>query len=70
MSKQSEAKKAQNYISKSEPRVCSNCCNLQLDKAPARYNPRVIVCKKLRCSIGGFAVKKMGTCDLFGVVED
>ena len=65
MSKQSDAKKAQNYIQKLDPKVCANCCNLQLDKIPANYNPRVIVEKNLRCGIGMFAVKKMGTCDFF-----
>jgi transcriptional regulator with AAA-type ATPase domain len=64
MSKQSEAKERQQYVSKIEPAVCMNC---------AHYESSIVEFEGVfggvykgesnkRCGIGGFAVKKMGTC--------
>jgi hypothetical protein len=68
MSKQSEAKARQGYVSKAVLQVCRNCASFKFDSGfhnedlhgkrfPKEFN--------LRCEIGGFAVKKMGTCDEF-----
>lgn len=67
MSKQSEAKSKQGYVPKAVPQTCMNCDYFKKDK--------VLVCslgasnyyedKNLRCTLGGFTVKKMGTCDEF-----
>lgn len=65
MSKQSEARIAQEYVPKYTPSICSNCLHFSSE--------RVFVNKdwtgkdwfketNMRCGIGGFAVKKMGTC--------
>ena len=67
MSKQSEAKERQGYVSKAKPTTCMNCWFFRFDVvlAPvgmgAEYDRR----KNLRCEIGGFAVKKMGTCNKY-----
>jgi hypothetical protein len=75
MSKQSAAKQAQGFSDK--PRTCSNCsfrkfdsvipqwmvdCNYQNKEAFAQD-------KNQRCSLGGFAVKKSNTCDLWKPLE-
>ena len=64
MSKQSEAKNKQGYIRKLKPRACMNCKNftheLILIKTPwSSYTKDTY----LRCTIGGFKVMKMGTCN-------
>lgn len=66
MSKQSEAKERQGYVPKAVPRTCTNCSRLIFDsvlmKTPwSSYTKDT----NLRCTLGGFAVKKMGTCNLF-----
>jgi len=64
MSKQSEAKKRQNYNPKPEPACCSNCESFSFDVEKfigwdkKEYEKE----KNLRCSIGGFKVMKRGTC--------
>lgn len=65
MSKQSEAKQAQGYKPNHFYPVCMNC----------KYSDSVVIetddswswniKKETRCGIGGFAVKKMGTCKLY-----
>ena len=57
MSKQSEAKERQVYVDRLIPNTCSNCAhfNSELYKP---YNRE----KNLRCTLGGFAVKKHGAC--------
>ncbi len=66
MSKQSEAKKRQNYIQKPTLRTCCNC---------KQYKNKIVTFyhsfgpptqeKDIHCIVGDFAVKKMATCDLF-----
>lgn len=81
MSKQQDAKRAQNYMPKGP--TCAGCNNMQSDKVlPAwmrqqnlddEENGRELswnigvhgIEKNLRCGIGGFAVKKQGCCDLW-----
>ena len=70
MSKQSEAKMKQGYVAKAVPRICSTCKQFTFDHVqmapPSIYRKEGWwVDKNLRCSIGGFAVKKTGTCDLY-----
>ena len=60
MSKQSEAKKEQDY---STGRTCSTCASLQSEKTTTRYG--YVKENKLRCAIGGFAVKKLATCRFY-----
>ena len=71
MSKQSEAKQAQGYEQKPVIPVCMNCKNHE-EKATGIYSLVRKQCffewseeKEDRCGIGGFAVKKMGTCKLY-----
>jgi hypothetical protein len=76
MSKQSDAKKKQNYVPKAVPRTCSTCKNFLFDHvqviSPHRYMPPNGYWddKNLRCGLGGFAVKKMGTCDCYELLAD
>lgn len=77
MSKQSEAKEAQGYEPKPTSATCGNCAHFKVGLAlpewavraniqrPNRYGPEYAREKYLRCSIGGFAVKKMATCSKF-----
>ncbi len=75
MSKQSEAKERQQYTPKLIPGVCGNCEHMTCEKRlpdwmadenkarPGRYTVEQHgLIKDLRCGIGGFAVKKMGSC--------
>ena len=70
MNKQSKAKESQGYVAKATPRTCQNCVNFSFDRVqtvePTTYNPNGWWAdKNLRCKIGGFVVKKMGTCNEF-----
>ena len=69
MSKQSEAKSKQLYTDKAIPQVCVNCNSYKSEIVThAPYNEWTAAWteeKNLRCSIGGFAVKKQGTCALW-----
>lgn len=61
MSKQSEAKERQQYVPKYEPAVCMNCVHYSsnvVDRFGGTYKEE----NNKRCGLGGFAVKKMGTC--------
>lgn len=64
MSKQSEAKKIQNYNPKPTPAECSNCREFQKESTFTHewFGKKYYRDKNLRCGIGGFAVKKRGTC--------
>lgn len=72
MSKQSEAKVAQGYIDKAIPQTCGTCVHMQLDLelpkwmqkqgGSAVWDDKYKQETNLRCGIGGFAIKKMGTC--------
>ncbi len=70
MSKQSDAKAAQHYSPKTVPQTCMNCVSFTFDRVQTRQPS--MFCpngrwedKNIRCSLGGFAVKKMGTCIRF-----
>lgn len=67
MSKQSEAKERQGYTPKPIPHVCGTCGNITSDLVEMTgYMGKpngFVVEKNIRCGIGGFAVKKMATCD-------
>jgi len=61
MSKQSEAKKAQNYKMPNEVGMCHNCQHYTREIEETRWGSKE---RYARCSLGGFAVKKTATCDL------
>lgn len=66
MSKQSEAKKEQNY--RESPDSCANCAYYEsqvVENVCDSWNGRTVWLeeKAKRCSLGGFAVKKMAMCD-------
>lgn len=70
MSRQSEAKEKQGYVAKSIPRTCPNCKHYQFDHVQigpisTLYPDGWWEDKNLRCDKGGFAVKKMGSCNEF-----
>lgn len=63
MSKQSEAKKKQNYNPKPDRDMCSNCIHYastitNYDTGYVSYQEE----KNKTCTFGGFVVKKQGTC--------
>lgn len=60
MSKQSEAKEAQNYIAKPKPPMCSNCVHYKSEMVENEYH--YIQEKNMRCGRGGFAIKKTSNC--------
>lgn len=64
MSKQSEAKKQQNYNPKPVHNTCSNCAHYRSVYREMRdWRGNIYVEEKeLRCGIGGFAVNKLATC--------
>jgi hypothetical protein len=66
MSKQSDAKKKQNY--REVPDSCANCGHYEsqmVEKTCDAWDGKKVWTeeKGKRCSIGGFAVKKMAMCD-------
>lgn len=63
MSKQSEAKQAQGYDPKPVNPVCMNCKHYR-SKLTELAGGWIDESEK-RCGIGGFAVKKMGSCKLY-----
>lgn len=65
MSKQAEAKEQQGYTPKAEPRTCATCRHFQFATLVSREwcGKEYYKDTNLRCGIGGFAVKKMGTCN-------
>jgi hypothetical protein len=63
MSKQKNAKKEQGYEAKPVFPMCSNCAHFQSDFITDKgYFGEFTMEKNLRCGIGGFAVKKQGSC--------
>lgn len=73
MSKQSDAKISQNYIPKALPKTCATCKHFQFDRVqtqpPSMWNKDGWwEDKSLRCGLGGFAVKKMATCDCYSAI--
>ena len=71
MSKQSEAKAAQEYSSKAPS--CKSCVNymFELERKPAAfsYTQPYNVEKNRRCKRGGFAVSPLGHCPLWRSVD-
>jgi hypothetical protein len=66
VSKQSAAKIAQDYVPKCIPSTCGNCRHFLSDiEERVTYGYAFKHEKNLRCGIGWFAVKKMGTCTLW-----
>ena len=67
MSKQLEAKQAQGYEQKPVIHVCKNSKHFtsKFTNAYDIWNSIYQIEKEMRCGIGGFAVKKMGTCNLY-----
>jgi len=66
MSNQSKAKEKQGYVPKMTPKACMHCASFRLDIGytdPETYGKSYPKEMNLHCSIGGFAVKKMGTCN-------
>ena len=70
MSRQSESKERQGYVSKAVPTTCMNCVNFAVDMVEREY--RVFSQtrtfqeeKNMRCAIGGFKVMKMASCNEF-----
>lgn len=67
MSKQSEAKEKQGYVPKAIPQTCGNCAHFTSNVVRrSGYFGIYEEESGLRCSIGGFAVKKNGTCNEWG----
>ncbi|QEL64739.1 hypothetical protein OTERR_12630 [Oryzomicrobium terrae] len=71
MSKQSEAKKDQGYTAKLLNN-CGNCRQFESEtitpawaKGDPDYEKNYAREGNMRCGIGGFAVKKMGSCNEF-----
>jgi hypothetical protein len=70
LSNQAAAKIAQNYTPKAIPKTCMNCKFFEFDKVEVKTRYQTYFDdKNLRCSKGGFAVKKMGACDVFEMKE-
>ena len=71
MSKQSEAKAAQDYDPNPVQRMCSNCKNFTSEKTERTgvFGGIYVEEKEKRCGIGGFAVKKTATCAKFDPKE-
>lgn len=70
MSKIQKIKDEHGYIAKLIPNTCGNCANRTFDNvqvnAPTSWNPKGYWQEKnVRCSIGGFAVKAQGSCNLW-----
>lgn len=65
MSKQSEAKERQGYVPRAIPATCANCAHFtsyvvtRTGVFVGTYHDE----SNKRCAKGGFAVKKMGTCN-------
>ena len=66
MSKQSDAKLRQGYVQSPIPTTCPNCNNYRSKKKERSgiFSTWIEESDK-RCGLGGFAVKKMATCEKF-----
>lgn len=60
MSKKANLKTEQGYEPKPIFAMCSNCKNFKSDHETTTYG--YVAEKNIRCGIGGFAIKKQGTC--------
>jgi len=64
MSKQQDAKTNQGYQAKPIFPMCSNCKHYNSDMVNVnRFYGDFKEEKNIRCGLGGFAVKKQGTCN-------
>lgn len=64
MSAQAEAKARQGYVDKLIPNTCTNCVFFSSTiQEENRWGQVWTTEKNLRCVKGGFAVKKMASCD-------
>ena len=61
MSKQQKAKEAQEYTPKAQPKFCSACMHYRSEFVTNQWN--YVEEKAIRCGIGGFVIKKQGTCN-------
>jgi hypothetical protein len=61
MSKKADLKTEQGYDPKPTFAMCSNCKNFKSDKIRNQWGYEE---KNIRCGLGGFAVKKQGTCKM------
>lgn len=65
MSKQAKAKEEQGYDPKPVPRICSTCMHFSSRKEKLVHEFGTYTQEKdIRCSIGGFAIKKTAACRL------
>lgn len=65
MSKQEKAKLKQLYVDKCIPNTCSNCASYssKIEEVERTFGLGTWVKESMmRCTIGGFKVKRMGTC--------
>ena len=63
MSKQSDAKALQNYTEKPFVKMCGNCEHFTFEKSGVTgFFGAFVEHKNLRCSLGGFKVKKTAVC--------
>ena len=71
MSRQSEAKARQGYDPKPLPYICKNCqyFGFDVEEYKGMFGKVIQEQKKLRCNLGGFAVKKTARCDKFAIKE-
>lgn len=77
MSAQSNAREKQGYTAKAIPMTCGNCAHFLSERVNknAAFMGQSGVSEyweniNMRCGIGGFAVKKMGTCNEFAGKPD
>lgn len=71
MSKQSKAKEIQGYVPKPVPNVCMNCSYFRSEVSirTGYFGGEYTDEKNMRCGLGGFAVKKKGTCNEWRKIE-
>lgn len=69
MSKQTDAKARQGYNLKPIMPVCSTCryYTSRMESGKTSWGAKWNQEKELRCGIGGFAIKKMASCDEWGL---
>lgn len=59
-----QAKERQQYTDKLIPSTCSNCAHFhsKVEEMPRQWGGTWVKESNLRCGIGGFKVKKLGSC--------
>ena len=65
MSRQSKAREKQGYAPKAVPLVCANCIHFDSVRTAVTsfFGDPYVSESLLRCALGDFSVKKMGTCN-------